>query len=69
MSAPDSKTENGVGYVRKNFWPRVRDYEHTSDLLDLCRRWRDETRNVRIRLRSAFCSHPGLGVVGLTRNL
>ena len=26
----------------------MRDYEHASDLLDLCRRWRDETCNVRI---------------------
>ena len=42
------KTENGIGYVRKNFWPRVRDYEHASDVLGLCRRWRDETCNVRI---------------------
>jgi len=42
------KTENGVGYVRKNFWPRVRDYRDAHDLLDLRRRWLDETCNVRI---------------------
>lgn len=29
------KTENGVGYVRKNFWPRVRDYRDANDLLGL----------------------------------
>jgi len=42
------KTENGIGYVRKNFWPRVRDYREAHDLLDLRRRWLDETCNVRI---------------------
>jgi hypothetical protein len=42
------KTENGVGYVRKNFWPRVRDYRDAHDLLALRRRWLDETCNVRI---------------------
>jgi hypothetical protein len=40
------KTENGVGYVRKNFWPRVRDYRDAHDLLALRRRWLDETCNV-----------------------
>jgi transposase len=42
------KTENGVGYVRKNFWPRVRDYRQAHDLLGLRRRWLDETCNVRV---------------------
>jgi len=42
------KTENGVGYVRKNFWPRVRDYRLAHDLLELRGRWLDETCNVRI---------------------
>ncbi len=42
------KTENGIGYVRKNFWPRVRDYRSAHDLLGLRRRWLDETCNVRI---------------------
>ena len=34
--------------MRKNFWPRVRDYREAHDLLDLRRRWLDETCNVRI---------------------
>jgi transposase len=42
------KTENGIGYVRKNFWPRVRDYRQASDLLGLRQRWLDGTCNVRI---------------------
>ena len=42
------KTENGIGYVRKNFWPRVRDYRQAHDLLGLRRRWLDETCNVRV---------------------
>ena len=42
------KTENGIGYVRKNFWPRVRDYRSAHDLLGLRRRLLDETCNVRI---------------------
>ena len=42
------KTENGVGYVRKNFWPRVRDYQYAHDLLDRRGVWLDETCNVRI---------------------
>jgi len=42
------KTESGVGYVRKNFWPRVRDYRIAHDLLELRGRWLDETCNVRI---------------------
>ena len=42
------KTESGVGYVRKNFWPRVRDYRSADDLAGPCRRWLDEKANVRI---------------------
>jgi hypothetical protein len=42
------KVESGIGYVRKNFWPRVRDYRQANDLLDLRRRWLDETCNVRV---------------------
>jgi hypothetical protein len=34
--------------VRKNFWPRVRDYRQAHDLLGPRRRWLDETCNVRI---------------------
>jgi transposase len=44
------KTENGIGYVRKNFWPRVRDYRQAHDLLGLRRRWLDETCNVRVHV-------------------
>lgn len=42
------KTESGVGYVRKNFWPRVADYERAEDLAGLCERWLRETCNVRV---------------------
>lgn len=42
------KTESGVGYVRKNFWPRVRDYQQAHNLLALRSRWLDDTCNVRI---------------------
>jgi transposase len=42
------KVESGIGYVRKNFWRRVRDYRQANDLLDLRRRWLDETCNVRV---------------------
>jgi hypothetical protein len=40
--------ESGVGYVRKNFWPRVDDYEAVIDLVDRSRCWLDETANVRV---------------------
>jgi hypothetical protein len=42
------KTENGVGYVRKNFWPRVRDYRFADDLAGPSRRWLDDKANVRV---------------------
>lgn len=42
------KTESGVGYVRKNFWPRVRDYRVPDDLAGPCRRWLDDKANVRV---------------------
>lgn len=42
------KVENGVGYVGKNFWPRVDDYESAADLVPQARRWLDETANVRL---------------------
>lgn len=42
------KTESGVGYVRKNFWPRVADYQQPQDLLGLRNRWLEETCNVRV---------------------
>lgn len=42
------KTESGVGYVKKNFWPRVRDYERAYDLVEERSKWLAETANVRI---------------------
>lgn len=42
------KVESGIGYVRKNFWPRVQDYEQPHDLLELRDRWLEGTCNVRI---------------------
>lgn len=42
------KVESGVGYVRKNFWPRVDDYQSAIDLVERGRRWLDETANVRV---------------------
>jgi len=33
------KTESGVGYVRKNLWPRVADYRGAQDLAGLCECW------------------------------
>ncbi len=42
------KVENGVGYVKKNFWPRVVDYGEAGDLAGSARNWLDETANMRI---------------------
>ncbi len=42
------KTESGIKYVRRNFWPRVRDYQGCVDLHGPARRWLEETCNVRI---------------------
>jgi transposase len=42
------KVENGIGYVGKNFWPRIDDYESAADLVPRARRWLDETANVRV---------------------
>jgi transposase len=42
------KVENGIGYVKKNFWPRVFDYEDADDLVGRARVWLDETANVRV---------------------
>ena len=42
------KVENGIGYVKKNFWPRVLDYEHADELVGKGRAWLDETANVRV---------------------
>lgn len=42
------KTESGVSYVKKNFWPRVLDYQRAHDLLGERTKWLAETCNVRI---------------------
>jgi transposase len=42
------KVENGVGYVRKNFWPRIREFTSLHDLNIQARRWMDTVANVRI---------------------
>lgn len=42
------KVENGVGYVRKNFWPRVRTFTGLTDLNIQARLWLDTVANVRI---------------------
>lgn len=42
------KVESGVGYVRKNFWPRVVDYERAADLELATTGWLDKTANTRI---------------------
>jgi transposase len=42
------KVENGVGYIRKNFWPRVRSFTGLHDLNLQARTWMDSVANVRI---------------------
>jgi transposase len=42
------KVENGVGYIRKNFWPRVRSFTDLHDLNVQARIWMDTIANVRI---------------------
>lgn len=42
------KVENGISYVRKNFWPRVRSFTSLHDLNVQARRWMDQAANVRI---------------------
>ncbi|WP_166246135.1 IS21 family transposase [Paenibacillus turpanensis] len=42
------KVENGVGYVRKNFWPRIQSFTGLSDLNAQARLWLDTVANVRI---------------------
>jgi hypothetical protein len=41
------KVENGIGYVRKNFWPRVQTFTGLDDLNRQVRRWLDTVANVR----------------------
>ena len=40
--------ENGVGYVRKNFWPRVVSYRRAADLTPQALGWLDDTANTRV---------------------
>jgi len=42
------KVENGIGYVGKNFWPRVDAYEGAAELVPLARHWLETTANVRV---------------------
>jgi len=42
------KVENGIGYVGKNFWPRVDAYDGAEELVPLGRRWLEQTANVRV---------------------
>lgn len=41
------KVEKGVGYAKKNFWPRVVDYDGADDLTGRARHWLEHTANVR----------------------
>jgi transposase len=42
------KVENGVSYIRKNFWPRIRTFTGLNDLNQQVRHWLDTVANVRI---------------------
>ncbi|GAA4718407.1 Mu transposase domain-containing protein [Brevibacillus fulvus] len=42
------KVENGVGYIRKNFWPRIQTFTGLNDLNQQVRHWLDTVANVRI---------------------
>ena len=42
------KVENGVKYVKQNFWPRVREFQNLHDLNLQARRWMDSVANVRV---------------------
>ncbi|HTE83507.1 MAG TPA: IS21 family transposase, partial [Dehalococcoidia bacterium] len=42
------KVENGIGYVGKNFWPRVDAYDGAAELVPLGQRWLEQTANVRV---------------------
>lgn len=42
------KVENGVGYVRKNFWPRIREFTSLHDLNLQARHWMETVANVRV---------------------
>lgn len=42
------KVENGVGYLRKNFWPRVQSFSGLQDLNAQVRHWLDTVANRRL---------------------
>jgi len=42
------KVENGVKYVRQNFWPRVKTFQNLHDLNIQARNWMDTVANVRV---------------------
>ncbi|WP_274654975.1 IS21 family transposase [Paenibacillus humicola] len=42
------KVENGVGYVRKNFWPRISTFTGLQDLNTQARHWMDAIANRRL---------------------
>jgi transposase len=42
------KVENGVGYVRKNFWPRVQTFTDLQDLNEQALYWLNHVANVRV---------------------
>ena len=42
------KVENGVKYVRNNFWPRVREFSGISNLNERAISWADQTANKRV---------------------
>ena len=42
------KVENGIGYVSKNFWPRVDHYAGATDLVPRAQRWLEVTANIRV---------------------
>jgi len=42
------KVENGVKYLRKNFWPRIREVSSLADLNEAVRFWLDTVCNVRL---------------------
>ncbi|MGN7472440.1 IS21 family transposase [Brevibacillus sp. SAFN-007a] len=42
------KVENGVGYLRKNFWSRIRTFTGLQDLNEQARHWLDIVANCRV---------------------
>lgn len=42
------KVENGVGYIKINFWPRVRTFTSLHDVNLQARMWMDQVANVRV---------------------